>query len=206
MVRKPAISVLPAGVVFMLLGVGDAAMGGNVLKVDPTPPGVVLGDGGVSVLKEAIGRLAQRKDAPRAFEVLAWAAKAVRREPLPSLHEEAIVLVQWKESQPWRLFYVSRVLGVGAPGLKHWSVDDSDCEAIGLATKAVYRSRPSEREIVKFVTRTNFGNNDFRPETVILHVFLYSLEMHELYIQLEKGVPNEEKKARDARYQESLVY
>jgi hypothetical protein len=178
-------------------------MAAEVRVLNPEPEGVLVSKTlQPSDLKDALAEVENSgfpKREANEIEILAWSTKAHPHYIPPALNEEAIVLARWKSPDSWGLFCLLRYHTGVAFFSQGWTAQKG-VERLGLAWAAKFDARPTEDQIVDFVRKTNFGNNECLSEILVLGVFVYGDQMKKLHQELARGLPKEERKRREEAF------
>lgn len=150
---------------------------------------------GIDSIARSINDLSKRwkitKDTPGETILLAWAVKTDINNLPPSITEEVIALVKWKDSGRYSLFYLTG-LRTHDPDNIDWHAQ-SYWDAAGLRWIQDFEERPNEEEVCEFVIASNFAKNELEKSITTIDIVLYEAEMKELEAILNKGLSDKER-------------
>lgn len=173
----------------------------RVIEAGPLGP---EGKRDLQVIGDAVGLYythyeQKKRESPDKLSILAWSVKAYTANVPPEVIDEVIVLAEWKEKGCWSLCYLYRKASESNRLHGGWQ-NDAEMTLAGLPWQEEFTTRPTEAEIVRFVRKTNFGNNEMMPNLLVASVFLYENTLPGLRQELSKGVDRKEKASRYNHY------
>lgn len=179
---------------------------GRVFLIDRDPPGVIaLGkEEALSLLRDAIVDIDERKRSIETMELIAWASKSDALSAPPRLYEELVVFVRWDGDAGSSLLYLWRDVQQAFREAGGWELGLTDFSEQMRSSQA-FDDVPSEAQIVDFVRATNFGHNEFLREFIVGPVFLYEHDYTKLLDLLQSGIPSDDQEARRRRYENALL-
>ncbi len=155
----------------------------------------------VSAIEKRLGE----KVHPSSVQVVAWACKASVLNIPPRVSEEIIVSFSFADRRKWGVMYLvrDRTKTEIDPLAGEWQEGTTDFTE-SMLWRDTFPQDPSGKNLADFITKTNFGNNEFFPDTAPAITVLISPRDKMLCKTLADGITLEERKSRFDRYQ-SLI-